>query len=434
MKTKILSIIALAATAFSFVACDDHGFMNSDNQKGSLSFAGFGVEVDPSEAVKEDAGAGSRAAADVSDFIVKINDAKGAAVYNAKYGELPDVVELASGDYTIDVISHNVEKAAWEKPYYCGSQKFSITKDRITDIGTIVCKFSSIRVTVRFTKELRELLGNDVFVRVVANDNGELVFTRDETRSGYFEAVEGSSTLIATLTGTIMGQSFSKTVPLTDVKAGHHRIITFGIKGPTPPEETGTIDPTTGIRLDVDVTDVDCDGNVNVDEDVIGGDDSPWGPEQPDDPDPDDPNPPVPSEGKIEITSDDLVLGDAGRNSPTAQSHIVNMYVEKGIDKLMVRIKSSNSDFLASAGEMMPLEFDLANLTATLGAEVAGTLTDPAIGLPADDQVKGQTNVVFNISGLAPLLAVFPGTHTFEFELTDAAGNSKSEKLIYIAE
>ena len=134
MKHSILSVAAAAALAIGLGAChDDCQIKNDGNASGTLSFASMSVDVSVAENVirhtpaRAAAETGSRAAVDLSDFIVTVTDAEGAIAGQWTYSTMPEIMTLpvASG-YTVDVKSHEVQKAEWSRPYYCGSKTFDI--------------------------------------------------------------------------------------------------------------------------------------------------------------------------------------------------------------------------------------------------------------------------------------------------------------------
>ncbi|MDO4320853.1 MAG: DUF4493 domain-containing protein, partial [Bacteroidales bacterium] len=292
MKTNILSILTIAAAAIGLSSCDN-AWEPSSERTGTVALSSLDVEVNKDEVVV------SRAADDVdlSKFKVMIYNEDGEVKGNWTYGSMPEIFTLAVGkNYRVEVISHELQKAEFGKPYYVGGKTFDIEDSKITDIGVVTCKFASIKVTVKFTDALRKVMSDDVRVTVVANDEGRLEFTPDETRAGYFAAVEGSSTLVATFKGTVKGYVENIVKPFGDVAAGQHRIITFDVKAneTKPDPETGNIDPTPGdgdgLNVDVSYQDVDINEDVENEEDPEQPDDRPgnneeWGPEDPDNPD-----------------------------------------------------------------------------------------------------------------------------------------------------
>ncbi len=423
MKTKILALLTLAASVFTLSSCDEK--WEPAAGEGTLSLRSMGVEVSTAMDVI------SRAEYDLSNFIVKVSDADGNLEAEWKYSEMPEVFSLVPGKYSVSVISHEVQKAEWERPFFEGSKSFEIENNKITEIGVVNCKFASLKVSIKFSDELRAAMGSDVKVTVVANDNGELVYTPEETRAGYFEVVDGSMTLVATFTGTVNGYKENFFRSFEDIAAGQHRIITFSLKGvdPTPPGESGNIDPSSGVNVDVSVTDEAISGGLDVEED--NGDDTgrPGDENFGDTPDqPENPDQPVDPEVET-ITFDAAELSfDAPNAVGDGVNGLVTIKVADGISHLIVKIESDNSSFIASLADLnFPQEFDLAypgdSETAING-----------LGLPTGAAVIDKTEVPFDISQFIPLLAAFPGTHKFTITVTDNKNHQVAKTLTFIAQ
>ncbi|MDE6368885.1 MAG: DUF4493 domain-containing protein, partial [Muribaculaceae bacterium] len=276
MKNKILSLLASLAVIVLFSACDDHKYGSEPDSYGKLSFTNFDISVDQSKSDTE-----SRAiqTVDVSNYIVTITK-KGAKqpTVNKTFGQLPGVVDLPIGEYTIKVESHKLAKAAFDAPYYLGTQDIKIEEDKVCDAGTIICKFASVGVQVTFSEKLTPLLGDDVVVTVSSTDGAQLEYKKSETRTGYFEYIAGSTTLLARLTGTVNGKLIDEdnTQVIENVAPGKIFVLRFKVKGlPDKPDETGslTITPGEGVSIDTSVIESDdnnISGGVKVDEDIIG--------------------------------------------------------------------------------------------------------------------------------------------------------------------
>lgn len=435
MNTKIFSCLAAAAVALGFSACSDDDWNPKTSKEGQLSLKSMALEV--VDAQKDVESVKGRASADnIGSFLVEIYDAQGALAYNWTYAAMPEIVTLPVGDYTVKAYSHKVAKAEWEGRYYEGSRSFKIENSKVTEIEPVVCKFSNVAVSVRFDDKLKALMDDAAKVTVIANDEGSLEYGKNETRTGYFQYVDASMTLIATFTGKVQGYDEEIRVPLTDVEAGQHRIITFTLKSGDPivPGETGTINPDKGIHVDFSMETVDIDGNVTVEEDPAGDVVERPGKEDPkvDPDDPDNPNPPVdPSDDPekfIQVTSEDVSF--EGTNPVVnGNSYVVNIHSDKGVKSLVVNIASTSEAFIKSVGELMPTTFDLANPDTDEYPDLGSALA--SIGLKVKGDVLDQTDVPFDITGLVPLLAGFPGTHTFSITVTDAAGNKVSKSIVF---
>ena len=246
------------------------------------------------------------------------------------------------------------------------------------------------------------------------------VFTPDESRSGYFEVVKGSTTLTLAFAGTVKGNYEEIINAYTDVEPGQHRIVTYSLKGPggDVPDESGTVDPGEGVDIDVSYTDENLNGNVNDEDENLDSDDRP-GHED----DSDDPTPPTPDEGKIEITSDALSF-DEPNGLDKGDQAIVNIAAEKGISHVVVEISTDNDEFRAAVSELLPLSFDLAEPGDQKEAF-------ESLGFPTGADVIGKTSIIFDIRQFVPLLESYSGTHNFKLTVTDGDNNILSKTLTF---
>ncbi|MCH5219882.1 MAG: DUF4493 domain-containing protein [Muribaculaceae bacterium] len=442
MKHNIFNILTVCASlSLGLTSCHDNPDMPApeETRTGQVQLSSLGIEMNNVEQVINSSA--GRTTTDVNDFIVTITpETEGLASHVYRYGDMPEVLTLPVGKYDIKVESHKIEKAAWEAPYYTGSTEFSITDGEITNIGTIIAKFASLKVTVIFSDDLRKVIGDDVTVTVYSNDEGELVFTPQETRSGYFEVIPGSTTMVARFVGTIDGVRTEQETSFADIAAGQHRIITYKTKaGPEIPEQTGSVSP--GIGLDTDIESEDLSGNVTVDENDNNYDNSdrpgheelpdvddptPPGPDVPDNPGPDD----QPAATFEATDSPNLKLDEVNTVSDDFGNAIVTIFCEKGIKNLVVTINTDSDDF-SSALEDLGLNepFDLA-----YPGDLEDKIGEDGLGLATGDKVINQTEVPFDITLFVPMLAGFPGLHTFTLSVTDNDNNIESLTLRFKAE
>lgn len=448
MKTNIFyNLLGTLALTVALTSCHDDPTIGPtvETGTGEVHLASMSVDMSNAEIVINHSG--SRADVDVSDFIVTIKDQNNpaAAPYVWKFKEMPELFTLPVSDsYVVEVESHKIAKAEWDKPYFYGTKTFEIKTGEVTQIGVVEAKFSSLKVSVKFADNLRKVMGEDVEVTVKANDEGVLVYTPEETRPGYFEVVDGSTTLIAEFEGTVDGAPTTYAIPINDIAKGQHRIITYKLKnGPDIPEQSGKIDPSDGIGIDVEVESEDLTGNVVVDEDVVK---NPGNPGQEGDPDEGEDNPggeepggednpggeePGEDEGNIDMVSTTLSFTEA--NNPedygeSAKEAKVTITAEKGIAHLLVKIESTSTEFITTLNEMnMPTTFDLA-----YPKDETETAILKGFEFPVGNDVVGQKSIVFDITNLAPLLTIYNGTHTFTITVEDQKGKQLSKSLVFV--
>lgn len=426
MKTKILSFFLTIMAVVGLSAChDDDWNPDISGGEGTVSLKSLGIDVSEGAEVIE-----SRLSYDVSAFLVKIYDVKGLPVGSWIYSEMPEVFTLPAGVYTVEVESHKVEKAAWDKPYFKGSKEFTVVKNDIADIGLVTCKFANIKVSVRYSDALAELLGPDTKVEIVCNDEGMLTYTPAETRMGYFAAVEGSTTLVATFSSTIRNQKVRLTKTFSNIAPGQHRIITFTAKtgDGTIPDETGKIDlGSSSLFIDADVVTEEINGNISLEEDIIDGGKRPGTEESGEDP--------QPGDGSITMTPSSSLVFDPATIDASSWAEgtpaYVDIHSDNGFAHLTVSIRTTNGpeqeDFRAAVDEMVGLNFDL----AYPGAREE---TYRGLGFPVSSDITadGVTDLRFDIGQFVPLMGAFSGTHNFTITAEDKNGRQEIQTLTFI--
>ncbi len=434
MNTKISTMMAAGALLLAVTSCSESWNPAPAQGEGQLSLKSMGVNVNTTATTVNSRAEGS--AIDLKPFLVKVVPTDGAGqTYNYTYGTMPEILSLPLGQYRVDVESHAVQPAEWDRPYYKGSSKtFTIENNKLTEIGVVTCEFSSLKVTVAYTDELKAAMGDDVTVTVLANTGGTLVYTPTETRAGYFEVVDGSMTLVATFEGTVGGVAAHQVVTFGEVKPGVHYLLTFRVKnGPVPPEQTGTVDPS-GIQIEGAVSEETINGSVNP------GSDSPLDPsdrpgqeqggEDPNPPTP--PTPDDPAEDVIDFTSATLDLEGVNDAATFSGDAIVTITSKNGFSHLIVKIDSEGLTPEVLEGVGLAEQFDLANPIATLSDGTTVDITEglKGLGFPTGAEVTGTNDPIdFNITQFVPLLTIYPGNSNFIITVTDRNGVQKSMTL-----
>lgn len=422
----------VAAGVLTLTSCSSDELVGgAASERGKVSL--FGLDVSNIEQVINDASGTSRAAYDVSDYIVEFYAQDSETPYETYvYGDMPGAVELPVGTYTARVRSHELQKAEWDRPYFVGeSSPFVITAGEITEIDPVVCKFASLKVSVKFGPKLAAVLGDDVKVTVVANDDGRLVYTKDNTSAGYFATLSGSTTLAYTFSGTVDGYKEEFTHTYTNVEAGQHRIITFekGASLPVPEDPTGSVNPA-GITIDVTYQDVALDGSVDPGkEETLPDEDEPG--KLPDITGGDDPNQGG-NQGGNEGGDDPVTppAGDPITFSGTLQDGGVYFNTDLEIANVIIKCQNKCKDIMVKIESGFLSKDELVSV-AHLNDEFS--LTDPqyydalaALTLKHGDEVAGQSEINFDISMFMSLLGAGKGkSSVFQLTVTDMDGNTK---------
>lgn len=449
MKFKSISILAWAAVAAAFTGCSDNWVPEVEGAgEGRLNTQSILAEVNTVEDEKNDEDvtkkATSRSSIDLSPFLVDVvRTSDNANVASWTYATMPQLPTFAVGSYEVRVRSRVLKDAEWSAPYYLGSQTFDIRNGEVTDVGPIVCKLANVRVTIDYGPKLLEATGGEGFTITVTSTPGVyLQYTGKETRSGYF-AYTGQTTMVARFQGRVNGVNEDFNHVLENIAPGQHRKLTFRLKyNPnTPEDEVGTVDGQ-GISVSCSTKTVSVDGSVIQEEDIQESGDRPG--QEGDEPGGDDPKPG--EEGNITFTSETLDHDDNGNvrdDTPNNADDFgegkkeakIHIHSDAPIASFKVKIDSETltADVLGGVG--LASEFDLADPIVTVDGEKKD-LTDGLKGLkfPVGDEVKGATDLDFDITQFVPLTMIYgAANHRFILTVTDNAGNSKTLTLLIVS-
>lgn len=421
-----VALMALLGSCGKEAPFSDDGSAESKG-KGQIRKSALGIEVRDEERLQTRAGE----SVNLDDFKISFTR-KGAStpseVYT--YGEMPDIVTLERGTYTVSAEYGEDNDGVWDAPYYKGeSEEFSILAGKITDdIGDIVCRLQNIKVSIVFAPVLTEMMSDDSYVEVGVTNGQTLKFTKQHElngSSGYFRHVDGVS-LVATFNGEIEGLKTVLTKSYATVQKGYHYKITFKLNTQSS-DNTGGLEG--GLDVDASVTVTDVERNVDVEEDEPLDDnerpkETPEDPETPENPDWNGPT--VTPEAPLEIPGLDDPKPVDGVLSLSCSLDIpvdnpdVNVVLkfesQKGFDEFYADIVSPN---------LTDEELESVGLASHLDLVNPGELEEPltSLGLPCN--IGGEKNVKFDISRFMFMLAIFgPNSHEFVIHAKDADGET----------
>lgn len=421
MKNIFLICLTLMAVLFTFSACHSEKMeTGATDVTGQLSLASMKMEVD----LKVDTVyPQSRAGVDVSNFLLTIKNSQGEQVEQYTYSEMPEIISLPVGTYTVVASSAEAATNGFDVPFYTDStEQFTIKENELTEVFALTCRLANVMISVEYDEELRKLMGEDVVTNVKIGDNS-LDIPSSETRKAYLIAPASAGSMDITLKGTIDGESVTEVKRVDNVQAGQYNIIKYVLNS----VDDGTNSNVGGnlniaINIDSSMTSSDETVGVNPGEEP-GIDDFPTdGGEEPGDGD---------GDGEGGITSDISITGKDLGGSPFdidqtqtitgATTLIVGIEAPAGIQNLKVTISSDNEDF-GSIGASFGT-FDLAN-----PGDKESMIAE--LGLPYGTAVKDKTELDFDISTFTSLLIPFDGTHTFNIAVTDNQGKTESKSLV----
>ena len=389
---KLLLIAAFVGLLLS--GCSKENYNNGD--AGDMGAVTIGLK---SSGVFTDVTKADEVA--VADFYVKILKEGTVVKSFEKFSEIPNVVEIAPGTYTVQAGSHGDAPAAFDQPIYFGESEFSITAGNVVSVD-VTCKLQNMKVTINYT----EAFGREVaagYEIAITNGVGNLIFTKDiidAGRSGYFTVAPLSIRLNGTRTSS--GEEILHFMDITDVNAQDHFILTFDAK------ETGDIlfgdENKSGITIDYTVN------NRNVE--II-----------------------VPGESEIEIPDDGNGEGGEGNEylptvtgdgigtakeismSANNDNMVVNIDIAtlngKTIKDILVTISSDPADFQNLVSTLFPPlsgTFSIVDFSDEAGADRKAVLGPGGDGLgliddPDTDPILGKTSYTFKIGRFMGALA-----------------------------
>lgn len=424
MKNIFLICLTLMAVLFTFSACHSEKMeTGTTDVTGQLSLASMKMEVD----LKVDTVyPQSRAGVDVSNFLLTIKNSQGEQVEQYTYSEMPEIISLPVGTYTVVASSAEAATNGFDVPFYTGStEQFTIKENELTEVSALTCRLANVMISVEYDEELRKLMGEDVVTTVKIGDNS-LDIPSSETRKAYLIALASVSPMDITLKGTIDGESVTEVNRVEKVQAGQYNIIKYTLS----PVDDGnnSVGGNLNIAINVDSSMTSSDETVGVNPgEEPGIDDFPTdGGEEPGGGDGD-----SDGDGEGGITSDINITGkklgdssfdiDQTQTITGATTLIVGIEAPAGIQNLKVTISSDNADF-ESIGASFGT-FDLAN-----PGDKESMIAE--LGLPYGTAVKDKTELDFDISTFTSLLIPFDGTHTFKITVTDNQGKTESKSLV----
>ena len=419
MKKIFLICFTLLAGMMAFTACHSESMEDTSTSKGELNLSSMKADVDMDiETVYVGSRAG--AAVGVNNFLVTIYDALSQQVQQWKYSEMPEIVALATGTYSINVTSAEAPSNGFDVPFYKGTATCEIKENEVTAVPEITCKLANMLFSVEYDEEFQSKIGGDVVTTISVGDNS-LDIPYEETRDAYLIAPSGETTALnVTLKGTIDGEEVDFSQRFESVRVGVHNIIKYDFD---PVSDGSMGDGTLNVSIRFDSTMDESDETVGInpgEEPEI--DDFPILPVVP------------PVEGApsivgsnfngspFDIKNDVLEVPlDVDMDSPLPLQ--VTLKALNGIAHVFVTIDSDTLTEDVLVGVNLAKSFDLAE---------PGDLKNglEGLGFPTGDNVIGQTELLFDITNFTPLLGMFgEANHNFIIRLVDQEGVEITETL-----
>lgn len=132
------------------------------------------------------ASAGMKSAPAVGDFRVHICLADG-SIYQVfdRAADMPEAIELPTGDYFVEAWSDNRLPAAFENPYYEGVSGLFTIESNLQQQVELSCALANTAVSVAYSDQVLAAFTN--MSTTVSSEQGSLTFVAGEMRRAYFE-------------------------------------------------------------------------------------------------------------------------------------------------------------------------------------------------------------------------------------------------------
>lgn len=429
MKNIFLICFTLMVVLFTFSACHSEKMeTGTTDVTGQLSLASMKMEVD----LKVDTVyPQSRAGVDVSNFLLTIKNSQGEQVEQYTYSEMPEIISLPVGTYTVVASSAEAATNGFDVPFYTGStEQFTIKENELTEVSALTCRLANVMISVEYDEELRKLMGEDVVTTVKIGDNS-LDIPSSETRKAYLIAPASAGSMDITLKGTIDGESVTEVKRVDNVQAGQYNIIKYvlnSVDDGTNSNGGGNLN--IAINIDSSMTSSDETVGVNPGEEP-GIDDFPTdGGEEPGDGDGDggdesgsEQNMPTIvgtdfNENPFDISKDVLTV-----TKGQSVSLSVTLLAPNKMAHVYVTIDSETLTEDVLVGVNLAKNFDLAE-PGDLEAGLKG------LGFPTGTDVIGKEKIPFDITQFTSLLGIYgAANHNFIIRVVDQQGLEVTETL-----
>lgn len=444
MKKILISILAACAVmaGCNNVIIEDDGYGK------------FSVELSASDTYIPVTKAGINE--QTNEFLVEIVRSSDGSVVKSyqRFGDMPQVIDILSGEYTIDVSSPNLLEAAFNQPIYGTSHDFVVKVGEVTT-EKLVCTLQNVKVTMSlsdaFLSELSTYTisvsngnsaSNTLYWTNVSSEVEDQYTTKDLATAGYFMAAP----LTVRVDGrrAIDGSEAYHEILISDPNPRDHFIINLDAKVTGSAGFSIEIDPGVNVRDDEDVYVPGFDEDPvedEEDEDVPGTED----------PGTEDPGTEDPGTGDSGTDGSDAIVLEWEGNSDFAVQEIaagmevmLHLTVTEGIKDFLITVTSDTPMFMFLVSNMTSTPADYAEMDSIESVEI-DLINDPVaveamaadgIELPTGSELSGKTSVDFPLSTLVPMIPEMGGAgpdtyHTFNLKVTDTLGNTKDWDLTF---
>mgnify|MGYP003178459238 FL=1 len=419
MKKIFLICFTLLASTLFFYSCHMESMEDIVDSKGNLSLSSMkvGVNLDVDVVYLESR---TESEIDLSNYIVTIYDKYSQQAGQWVYSEMPEIVSLAVGTYTVEVKSAAEPSNGFDVPYYKGTATCEVKENQVTEGPEISCKLANMLFTVEYDESFQNKISEDVVTTITIGENS-LQIPASETRKAYLIAPSSeTASMEVSLKGTIDGEMIDYNERFDNVKIGVHNIIKYQfipVSDGSESESGGAFN--ISIAIDSSLTGSDESVSVNPGQEP-GIDDFPTGGGEGGD---------APTivgtnfNGNSFDISNDVLEVPVNMDMEHPLPLQVTLSAANGIAHVYVTIDSETLTEDILTGVNLAASFDLAE-PGELEAGLNG------LGFPTGAAVVGQTELLFDVTNFTPLLGLYgAASHNFIIRLVDQQGLEVTQTL-----
>ena len=120
---------------------------------------------------------------DTSDFLLTVSDASGKILYDGRYGDCPESVDVISGTYNVRVISSEFSRPAFDAPQF-GDEQCVVVRPGLQADVSLIC--SQLNAGIRLDVSPAFLVQCPDAVLFLKSSAGKLMYSYTEKRTAYF--------------------------------------------------------------------------------------------------------------------------------------------------------------------------------------------------------------------------------------------------------
>ena len=176
-KTTILVLMFLSLLS----ACGKSGSLGEGELRISFDEASVGLTRTDQEIP------------DTSDFILYVADSDGEVIYEGKYGDSPEVMNLAAGSYVVRAVSCEFRKPAFSLPQFGDEQCVVVPEGGVVNLR-LLCRQMNAGVRLKVASGFLAAFPSSALL--LRSQDGSLTYSYSEKRIAYFRP--GNISLVMT--------------------------------------------------------------------------------------------------------------------------------------------------------------------------------------------------------------------------------------------